>query len=120
MLNGLKTAGGMLATDAPQLTLAVSAGLQNVLRGVAVLLVAVLLVMLLVKNIKFGRGGMGGGKIGAMTIVITLVVAAMLMDVQLFVTLLNWFLELVYEFGQWISSFLGGATSGGSGSVDIN
>jgi hypothetical protein len=120
MMNSV-TMGVMASASAPELSLSVSPSLQTVLRGFAVVLFAVLVIVLLVKNIKFGRGGGGGGRVDAKTIIIVLLTCAMLMDVGLFVTALNWGLALVYEIGQWIGDFLANTSGGdGGGSVDIN
>lgn len=120
MNNVMGTVTQGVAMAAPQLTLTVSDSLQTVLRGIAVVIVALLLIMLLVKNMNFaGRGG-GGNKMKPATIAVALLVAAMLMDVELFITGLNWVLAVLFEVSQWIGDFFS-ETAGGSsgGTVDI-
>lgn len=117
--NQILALGGGVGFNAPQLSLTISDELQTTFRGIAVGLVALLFIIVLVKKINFGRGGMGGGQMGAKVIIPTLLVAAMLMDVDLFVTALNWILSILYEAIQWMKDALDGS-GGGSGTVDIN
>lgn len=116
MTRGLPMAG------APQLSLTVSDSLQTLFRGISLVLVGFLLIMLLVKNINFGRGGMGANKIKPMTIIACLLLAAMLMDVQLFVTGLNWVMNILFEIGTLVGDWFKStpASGGGGGSVDIS
>jgi len=116
----LLASGAILPLDAPKLSIAVSPELQTLLRGIAVALVAFVVIMALIKNMNFGRGGMGGGRMRPITIIVSLLVAAMLMDIELFQTIVNWAVAALYEVGQWVTDWLKSTSGeGGGGSVVI-
>ncbi len=120
----LAAIGPMLPmVDAPQISVTVSPELQTVMRGVAVLLIIVVVVMMLIQNLElFGRGGMGGRKMGAKTIILAVLIAAILIDFELFIAIVNWVMAMVTEIGVWVRDWIVSVTGSGSsaGTVDIN
>jgi len=105
---------------APVLILDVTASTAALLRGVALFIVVAVVGFVLIKKMNFmgGRGGGQGGKMQASGIVVALLVAAILMDIDLFVTLSNLAISLVFEIGQIFKGILSDISNTGGGTVD--
>jgi len=105
---------------APTLELSVTPTTAALLRGVALFIVVAVVGFVLIKKMNFmgGQRGSQGGKMQVSGIVVALLVAAILMDIDLFVTLVNLAISLVYELGQIIKGFLSDISNTGGGTVD--
>ncbi|HZL80728.1 MAG TPA: hypothetical protein VFC06_02125 [Demequina sp.] len=120
-MNTVLMTGAMLPmAGAPTLELSVTPTTAALLRGVALFIVVAVVGFVLIKKMNFmgGQRGSQGGKMQVSGIVVALLVAAILMDIDLFVTLVNLAISLVYELGQIIKGFLSDISNTGGGTVD--